>query len=257
MLGETARTWLRRWDEQQERYSPDREERFQVVIDIVSHSLERAGTLSRPRLVDLGCGTGSLAVRLAGAFPDADTVGVDGDPLLLGLGEEAVSGTPVRLLERDLTVPGWADEIGPAGSWQAAVSSTALHWLAPDELVTLYRSLAERLRPGGVFVDADIRPPAADPYMFELGRHIRARRGQRTGRRGSEEWADWWKIFLSAPELAPLAEARARSPIARRTFNEPHGLTAADHVGLLRDAGFSTAATVWQCGDDSVLVAVR
>ncbi|MGW6285671.1 class I SAM-dependent methyltransferase [Streptomyces sp. NPDC055107] len=256
MLGETARTWLRRWDQQQERYSPDREERFQVVIDIVGRSLDRSGTAARPLLVDLGCGTGSLTTRLADAFPRADTVGVDADPLLLGLAEEAVTGTDLRLLARDLAAPGWADDIGPA-PWDAAVSSTALHWLTPDELAALYRTLAARLRPGGVFVDADNRRPADAPELVDIARHVRARRAHRTGRQGSEAWAGWWKTFLSAPELAPLAEARARSPIAHRTFREPHGLTTAEQITLLREAGFSGAATVWQCGDDSVLVAVR
>ncbi|MFD8963243.1 methyltransferase domain-containing protein, partial [Streptomyces anulatus] len=98
MLGETARTWLQRWDRQQERYSPDREERFQVVIDIVGRSLERDGTAARPLLVDLGCGTGSLTTRLARAFPRADTVGVDADPLLRGLAEEGGTRTDIRLL---------------------------------------------------------------------------------------------------------------------------------------------------------------
>ncbi|WP_404950788.1 class I SAM-dependent methyltransferase [Streptomyces sp. ARC12] len=256
MLGETARTWLQRWDQQQERYSPDREERFQVVIDIVGRSLQGDGTAARPLLVDLGCGTGSLTTRLARAFPRADTIGVDADPLLLGLAEEAVTGTDIRLLARDLTAPGWADEIGPA-PWDAAVSSTALHWLTPDELTVLYRTLAGRLRPGGVFVDADNRRPADSEDLNDIAHHVRARRAHRTGRQGSEAWAGWWKTFLSAPELAPLAEARARSPIAHRTFREPHGLTTADQITLLRKAGFSGAATVWQCGDDSVLVAVR
>ncbi|MFD8960109.1 class I SAM-dependent methyltransferase, partial [Streptomyces anulatus] len=168
----------------------------------------------------------------------------------------AVTGTDIRLLARDLTAPGWADEIGPA-PWDAAVSSTALHWLTPDELTVLYRTLAGRLRPGGVFVDADNRRPTDGRELNDIAHHVRARRALRTGRQGSEAWAGWWKAFLSAPELAPLAEARARSPIAHRTFREPNGLTTADQIALLREAGFSGAATVWQCGDDSVLVAVR
>ncbi|WP_327673621.1 class I SAM-dependent methyltransferase [Kitasatospora sp. NBC_00458] len=256
MLGETARTWLRRWDRQQERYSPDRDERFEVVVDTVGWLLEGRDA-PRPRLVDLGCGTGSLTTRLARAFPRAEVVGVDADPLLLGLAEEAVAGTGTRLLARDLTAPGWADEIGPPASWDAVVSSTALHWLTPDELGALYRTLAGRLRPGGILVDADNRPPTDVPALLELTRHLRARRAHRTGRRGREDWDGWWKSVLSAPELAPLAEARARSPIASRTFTEPHDLTTAEQVRLLREAGFTHACTVWQCGDDGVLVAVR
>ncbi|MFI6850285.1 class I SAM-dependent methyltransferase [Kitasatospora sp. NBC_00085] len=162
MLGEAARSWLQRWDQQQERYGPDRDERFQVVVDTVGWLLERT-EVPRPRLVDLGCGTGSLTARLAHAFPHADVVGVDADPLLLGLAEEAVTGTTARLLARDLTTAGWADEAGPPSSWDAAVSSTALHWLTPAELGALYRTLAGRLRPGGILVDADNRAPSAVP----------------------------------------------------------------------------------------------
>ena len=83
-------------------------------------------------------------------------LGPNWSPPAFGLAEEAVTGTDIRLLARDLTAPGWADEIGPA-PWDAAVSSTALHWLAPDELTVLYRTLGGRLRPGGIFVDADNR----------------------------------------------------------------------------------------------------
>ncbi|MFD7546981.1 class I SAM-dependent methyltransferase [Streptomyces sp. NPDC059816] len=160
MLGETARNWLRRWDEQQERYSPDREERFRVILDVTRWSLERASP-ERPRIVDLGCGTGSLTGRLARALPHAQVVGVDADPMMLGLAEEAVAGTGARLYLDDLNSPGWADRAAPDGPWDAVVSSTALHWLEPADLDALYRLLADRLRPGGVFVDANNRPPRA------------------------------------------------------------------------------------------------
>lgn len=46
-------------------------------------------------------------------------------------------------------------------------------------------------------------------------------------------------------------------PVAHRTFRQPNGLTIADQTVLLREAGFSGAATVRQRGDGTVLVAVR
>lgn len=99
---ETAIRWLQRWDAQQERYVPDREERFRVVIDVV-----REATGGGPAsVVDLGCGPGSLSQRLAGALPEVRVVGVDADPLLLGLGQ-ANTGPRVRLIEADLSNPGW------------------------------------------------------------------------------------------------------------------------------------------------------
>ncbi|MFD8934898.1 class I SAM-dependent methyltransferase [Streptomyces sp. NPDC059578] len=256
MLGETARNWLRRWDEQQERYSPDREERFRVILDVTRWSLERASP-ERPRIVDLGCGTGSLTGRLARALPHAQVVGVDADPMMLGLAEEAVAGTGARLLLDDLNSPGWADRAAPDGPWEAVVSSTALHWLEPADLDALYRLLADRLRPGGVFVDANNRAPEGSRAARALARRVRDARAERAGKADREDWDSWWKAFLAAPELADLARAREQRPIARRAFAPPLDLTTGEQTGMLRAAGFETVTTVWQCGDDSVLVALR
>ncbi|MGX2994969.1 class I SAM-dependent methyltransferase [Streptomyces sp. JNUCC 64] len=256
MLGETARAWLRRWDEQQERYSPDREERFRVILDVARWSLE-GDSPGRPRIVDLGCGTGSLTVRLAGALPEAEVVGVDADPMMLGLGEEAVAGTGARLVLDDIDTPGWADRVAPGDPWHAAVSSTALHWLERDDLVALYGVLAERIRPGGIFVDANNRAPEGSAAARSLARRVRDARAAREGKADREDWDSWWKAFLAAPELADLARARERRPISRRAFAPPLDLTTGEQAELLLAAGFSTVTTVWQCGDDSVLVALR
>ncbi|MER5770070.1 class I SAM-dependent methyltransferase [Streptomyces sp. NPDC001985] len=256
MLGETARKWLERWDEQQERYSPDRDERFRVIVDVTRWSLEGTSP-ERPRIVDLGCGTGSLTTRLARALPHADVVGVDGDPMMLGLAEEAVSGTGARVVLDDLNSPGWAERAAPGAPWHAAVSSTALHWLTSETLAEVYRVLAGRLAPGGVFVDANNRAPEGSETARTLARHIRDARAGRAGKADREDWASWWKAFLAAPELAELAEARARTAVGRHAFAPPLDLTTPQQTEMLLAAGFSTVTTVWQCGDDSVLVAVR
>src|SRR6266702_4672170 len=76
---ELATTWIRRWDAQQEFYVTDREERFAVIGDIV------ANTITTGTVLDLGCGPGSLAGRLAERLPGARIIGVDADPLLLAM----------------------------------------------------------------------------------------------------------------------------------------------------------------------------
>jgi trans-aconitate methyltransferase len=80
-----ALDWIARWDIQQLGYLPDREERFTALIDAVE-----GGTPGPdPLVLDLGCGPGSLAVRLLDRLPGATVVGVDADPLLLTLGRIA------------------------------------------------------------------------------------------------------------------------------------------------------------------------
>lgn len=248
MRATTAQRWVQRWDAQQERYVPDREERFRVVIDVV-----RAAVGTEPaRVVDLGCGPGSLSARLSEAIPAAEIVGVDADPLLLGLGS-ANAGPRVRLVQADLGDPAWPASTGLDGPWDAAVSSTALHWLHPDALADLYRTLAERLRPGGVFVNAD-NMGLGTPAIDRIADAVREHRTTRVGTHTNEDWAGWWQALEQDEELAPLLDRRSTDTIAHSGEN---GLTVVQHAKLLRDAGFGEAAPVWQFGDDHVLVGVR
>jgi SAM-dependent methyltransferase len=247
-----AQRWVQRWDVQQERYVPDREERFRVVIDVVGWAVARAGDRGGvARIVDLGCGPGSLSARLARVFPTAEIVGIDADPLLLGLAAGSSGG--VRLVHADLTDPAWPEATGLDAPWDAAVSSTALHWLAPDALAGLYSTVAGRLRAGGVFVDADNRA-LDEPVMADLARHVRSARALRAGVTDNEDWRSWWDGVLTDPDLAPLVDARSAAAIAHGGEN---GLTVGQQVGMLRAAGFSAVAPVWQSGDDHVLAGVR
>jgi SAM-dependent methyltransferase len=247
MQGTTAQRWLQRWDAQQEHNIPDREERFRVVIDVV-----RATVGTGPAdVVDLGCGPGSLSARLAAALPDVTVVGVDADPLLLGLGTPN-TGPRVRLVEANLRDGGWPERTGLTGPWDAAVSSTALHWLDGDSLAALYRTLATRLRPGGVFVNADHMSPGMST-MDTIAEAVRKARTARVGTDRNEDWAQWWQALGEDTEVAPLLDGRPAAPIDH-TENE---LTVREHADLLRAAGFAEAAPIWQFGDDHVLVAVR
>jgi trans-aconitate methyltransferase len=245
---ETATRWLQRWDAQQERYVPDREERFRVVIDVVR---EVAGG-GPAGVVDLGCGPGSLSKRLVEALPEVRVVGVDADPLLLGLGQ-AHTDPRIRLIEADLANPGWADATGLPGPWDAAVSSTALHWLTPADLSQLYRTLARNLRPGGVFVNAD-NMGLGQPKLDGIADAVRHARTRRVGTETNEEWAAWWQALQQDDDLAPLLDVRSSTAVAHSGEN---GLTVWQHADLLRQAGFAEAGPVWQFGDDHVLVAVR
>jgi SAM-dependent methyltransferase len=248
MQVETATRWLQRWDAQQERYVPDREERFRVVIDVVR---EVTGG-GQARVVDLGCGPGSLSQRLAEALPQVRVVGVDADPLLLGLGR-ANTDPRVQLVEADLANPGWADATGLPGPWDAAVSSTALHWLEPADLAQLYRTLAANLRPGGVFVNAD-HMGLGQSALDGIADAVREARTRRVGTETNEDWTAWWQALQQDDDLAPLLDARSGAAIAHSGEN---GLTVAQHAELLRQAGFAEAGPVWQFGDDHVLVGVR
>ncbi|EWM18143.1 trans-aconitate 2-methyltransferase [Kutzneria sp. 744] len=245
-----AAEWLRRWDAQQEHYIPDRELRFTVIGDVLSDTL---GQHSSPTVLDLGCGPGSLAARLVERVPAAHFVGIDTDPLLLAFAR-ATAPSSVRFVEARLGVPGWADTAGVTGKIQAAVSTTALHWLSAEALGQLYRDLADLIEPGGVFIDGD-HFAEAKPRLRELQRLVRHRHEARAGVKANEDWDQWWDAVEAEETFADLlAQRRERAVPAH-----DHGIgpDLETHVELLQQAGFREIGTVWQSGDDRVLVAVR
>ena len=248
----TAERWVRRWERQQERYAVDREERFTVIADLVEHIA--AGAAHRPLIVDLGCGPGSLAARLARRLPDADIVAVDRDPLLLELARTHHADA-ARYVDTVIGEIGWTEALTLDRPLDAAVSTTALHYLNPDALRRTYGQLASLLRPGGILVNGDHLPPD-DTELAEIAGHIGRRRAERRRAFAHEDWSSWWAAIAEDPELTDLftEHQTRRSPTG--TDNAPR-LSLPTHLRLLRQAGFRHAGAVWQYGDRCVVVAIR
>jgi SAM-dependent methyltransferase len=114
------------------------------VID----ALQAAFALDADDIVlDLGCGTGQLALPLAARV--RSVVGMDPEPDMLRLAGEAAARQDVRnvtwVLGADADVPALGALVGPR-SLAMAVIGQALHWMRHEEL---FRALVPLLRPGG------------------------------------------------------------------------------------------------------------
>jgi SAM-dependent methyltransferase len=234
---------------------PDREERFTALIDAVEAGVGLPG----PLVLDLGCGPGSLAVRLLDRMPQASVVAVDADPLLLGLARAAYGGHPgLRFADQDLRAPGWARVLGLGRPADAAVSTTALHWIPAAALAGVYRELASVLRPGALFLDGDHlrEDEARAPVLARLARALTEREEQRGAAGGmADDWKGWWAAATTDPALAALAAERAR----RQLSEDHHGdesVLFSEHARALRGAGFTEIGTLWQRGENRILCAV-
>lgn len=251
---DAAMEWIERWDAQQQEYLPDREDRFTAIVDAV----EEVSGRPDPLVLDLGCGPGSLAVRLLRRLPQATVVAIDADPLTLALGAAAfaeVAGLEFRDL--DLRSAGWSAGLQLDRQPDAAVSTTALHWLTQPALAALYAELAGLLRPGGIVLDGDhMSEDDASPVLRRLDRALLKREERRRFPGGhGESWTDWWAAAAADPALASLHAERA----ARRVDSEHHGSPAGRlsvHVDALCAAGFAEVGTLWQRGENRVLCGV-
>ncbi|MGH8878915.1 MAG: class I SAM-dependent methyltransferase [Stackebrandtia sp.] len=245
-----ARSWLERWDRQQEGYLPTREERFNTIIDAVAAATDRPD----PLVIDLGCGPGSLSVRILERFPKATVIAVDTDPLLLALGKAAYGEKDgLRFVDANLTDPQWTDDLRLPRPADAAVSTTALHWIDRDDLRVMYARLAGVLAPGGVFLNGDHMFVHEKEGLSRLEeRIVDAAKDRVFGDDRPEDWRQWWDAIAQDPILAPLA-------VNRHTAAHTGSAAAllSTHVDALDAAGFSEVGTLWQQGNDRVLCGIR
>lgn len=130
-----------RWDETLYRgsapyYARGRLPYPQALVDAIRDELSLDGS---GRLLDVGCGPGSLTALLAPHF--ADTVGIDADAAMVREAERAVAGARFVQLRAEQLPAG-------LGTFRVVTAAQSFHWLEPSVAHTLH----ELLEPGGSFV---------------------------------------------------------------------------------------------------------
>ncbi|MBI5231074.1 MAG: class I SAM-dependent methyltransferase [Coriobacteriales bacterium] len=103
------------------------------------------------RVLDLGSGDGRLLRLVLTGHPEAFGVAVDFSPAMLDLlAERFGSDERVEVVTHDLGQP-----LGDLGTFDAIVSSFAIHHLEHERKRELYREAWSLLRSGGVFANLD------------------------------------------------------------------------------------------------------
>lgn len=132
--------------------------------------LEQLSPEPGQRILDLGCGTGTLAFLIKQEEPDAEVHGLDADPEILARArskEEESGGQEVSF------VRGLSDELPYEDeSFDRVVTSLFFHHLTREVKLRTAAEIVRVLRPGGELHFADWGSPS-DPFMAALSLGIR------------------------------------------------------------------------------------
>jgi ubiquinone/menaquinone biosynthesis C-methylase UbiE len=130
--------------------------------------LDQAALEPHHRVLDVGCGTGSLAVLIKQRHPTVSVIGLDPDPKALArAGRKARrAGLAIRFDQ------GFADALAyPDGSFDRVFSSMMFHHLADGDREKMLREVRRVLKPGGRLEFLDFAGPASSGHG-PLGRLV-------------------------------------------------------------------------------------
>jgi tRNA (cmo5U34)-methyltransferase len=168
------------------------------------------------KLIDLGCGTGTVAQSVLDAFPNAQVTCLDLAENMIAMAQAKLAPHPgVRFVVGDFMTF--------EGEYDAVVSSLALHHLATDEAKSrFYERIYARLRPGGVFYNGDAVLASSNVLQATYMR----------------QWRGFMRRSISEAEIENKWIAKYRA--------EDHPAKLLDQLTWLTAIGFADVDVLWK-----------
>jgi len=191
---------------------------YEALLAEIAGLVARAATPGPPaatRVLDVSCGTGTLAARLA--REGWTVVGIDSVSHLIDVGRRRHSDSGLSLSFQHADAA--RDPIPGAGTYDVLVSMHTLYWHPNPE--ALLAACRKALRPGGHAVFLTYTRPAHVVATFS---DVRRQRG-------------WWEALRSLRWLVPTALFELFRHVTRRYLGPEEFRTA------LREAGFEVLET--------------
>jgi len=116
--------------------------------------IQQAGIQPNMKVLDLGCGTGTLTLMLKRAHPTAEVTGMDGDPQVLDIAREKSGNTNIQWDE------GLASSLPyPDSVFDRVVTSLVIHHLVTDDKRRAFKEIYRVLKPLGELHVLDFGAP--------------------------------------------------------------------------------------------------
>jgi ubiquinone/menaquinone biosynthesis C-methylase UbiE len=136
-------------------------ERYDAVLALMTREKRWRGELMKlvapgagETIVDIGCGTGTLAIALKAAAPTSIILGVDPDPDILDIARRKAREADADILWFE-AMGDALDQIGPLQQCDKIVSSLVLHQCPMDVKEAIVGQMWRLLKPGGGLYIAD------------------------------------------------------------------------------------------------------
>ena len=202
--------------------------RYDEMLDTLTHCIPP----HTQRILELGCGTGELSLKILHRYPEIQIVALDYSPRMLQLAQEKIesAGYSGRWAGIEADFGNWAnhpDKLGIGIGFDACVSSLAIHHLTNEMKFKLYERIRTSLNSNGVFWNADPILPEF-PALAAVYQAVR------------EEWAN--------EQGTTLAEIRTKiGKSLPYGYSYPDQLATLDaYLQMLTEAGFETVAVPWK-----------
>ena len=202
--------------------------RYDEMLNAIAHCIPATAQ----RILELGCGTGELSLKILHRYPSAQIIALDYSPRMVQFAKNKIesAGYINRWKGIEADFGEWTnepDKINIGIGFDACVSSLAIHHLTNEMKLKLFQRIRESLNRSGGFWNADPILPESDA----LAAVYQAMR---------EEWA--------AFNGTTLAEVRAKiGKSAPHGYSHPDQLATLDnHLQMLKTAGFETVAAPWK-----------
>ena len=125
--------------------------------------LDHAALQPGYRVLDIGCGTGTLATLIKRFHPDVEVVGIDPDPKALARARRKAAKAAVSIQFDQ----GFGDDLPyAAASFDRVFSSFMFHHLPPNEKDRTLHAVRCVLKPGGGFHMLDFEGPEGGSHGF-------------------------------------------------------------------------------------------